>query len=145
MRRMQKRLSPHKFHNRRTRFETPFIAILQESAKGKSHNSRNGWHRGVLVSGALKLDHMQLIKSLLLPYFCKFSTFILGTHFLLPQRANNGKREFFQLQNWMRQRVSSVWGIQTGPFAAHSVHFILNFFIFFTFILGSHFPHPIMG
>ena len=30
----------------------------------------------------------------------------------------NGKREFFQPQNWMRQRVSNAWGIQTEPFAA---------------------------
>merc|ERR1711978_593562 len=48
-----------------------------------------------------------------------FFTFILGGQFLLPQRANNGKREFFQLQNRMRQGVFSDWGIQTGSFAAH--------------------------
>ena len=32
------------------------------------------------------------------------------------QRANSGKREFFQPQKWMRQRVFNAWGIQTGPF-----------------------------
>ena len=31
----------------------------------------------------------------------------------------NGKRESLQLPNWIRQRVSSARGIQTGPFAAH--------------------------
>ena len=30
----------------------------------------------------------------------------------------NGKRELSQLQNWMRQRGFSAWGIQTGPFAS---------------------------
>ena len=38
--------------------------------------------------------------------------------FLLLQRANNGKREFTQLQKWMMQRIFSAWGIQIGPFAA---------------------------
>ena len=37
----------------------------------------------------------------------------------LQQDANIGKRAISQLQNWIRQRVSSAWGIQTGPFAAH--------------------------
>ena len=44
--------------------------------------------------------------------------FILGGQLLLLQRTNNGKREFFQPQKRMGQRVSSAWGIQTGPFAA---------------------------
>ena len=34
--------------------------------------------------------------------FSHFFTFILGGQFLLPQRANNGKRAFTQLLNWMR-------------------------------------------
>ena len=55
----------------------------------------------------------------LFPHFDIFFTFILGGQFLLPQNANIGKRAISQLQNWMRQRVSSAWGIQTGPFAAH--------------------------
>ena len=29
------------------------------------------------------------------------------------------KREFIQLQNWMRQRGLSAWGIQTEPFATY--------------------------
>ena len=43
--------------------------------------------------------------------------FHTGGQFLLPQRANNEKREFTQLQKWTRQRGLSAWGIQTGPFA----------------------------
>ena len=87
--------------------------------KGNSSNFKTEWHRGFPVPGAFKLDHLQPIKSLLFPHFYNFLTSILGGQFLLPQRANNGKREFFQLQNWMRQRVSSAWDIQTVPFAAH--------------------------
>ena len=49
--------------------------------------------------------------------FSKLAT-LLGSQFLLPQRANNGKGEFSQLQIWMRQRGFSAWGIQTGPLAA---------------------------
>ena len=85
--------------------------------KGNSPNFRNGWDSGVWVPGAFKLDHLQ--KTLLFPQFSNFFTFILGGQFLLPQRANNGKREIFQPQNWMRQRVFSAWNIQTGPFASH--------------------------
>ena len=44
--------------------------------------------------------------------------FHIGGQFLLPQRANNEKRELSQLQNWTRQRGFCAWGIQTGPFAA---------------------------
>ena len=50
--------------------------------------------------------------------FFQLLTFILGSPFLLPQRANYEKGEFFQLQIWMRQRGFSAWDIQTGPFAA---------------------------
>ena len=77
-----------------------------------------GWC-GNYVPGKFKLDHLQSIKPTLFSNFSNFSTFILGGQFLLPQRANIGKREFIQLQNWMRQRVSSVMCIQTGPLAAH--------------------------
>ena len=54
-------------------------------------------HIGVLVPWAFKLDHLQPIKPLYFPNFYKFFTFILKGQFLLPQRANNGKREFTQL------------------------------------------------
>ena len=55
-----------------------------------------------------------------------FYTFILGSPSLLPLRANYQKREFFQLQNWVRQMVFSAWGIQTGPFATHSAPLVLK-------------------
>ena len=41
--------------------------------------------------------------------FATFFSFILGGQFLLPQRANNGKGGFIQLQNWMRQRGFIAW------------------------------------
>ena len=85
--------------------------------KGNSPNSKTEWDRGFPVPCAFKLDHLQPIKPLLCPEISNFFTFILGGQFLLPQRANNGKREFSQLQKWMRQRVFSALGIQTGPFA----------------------------
>ena len=45
------------------------------------------------MPGAFKLDHLHPIKPLLFWKFFNFFTFILGGQFLLPQRANNGKRE----------------------------------------------------
>ena len=86
--------------------------------KGNSPNSRIGWDKGFSLPGEFKLDHLQPIQPILFWYFSNFYTFILGNQFLLPQRANNGKSEFFQLKNWMRQRVLSAWGINPGPFWA---------------------------
>ena len=40
------------------------------------------------MPGALKLDYLQPIKPILFPKFLNFFTFILGSSFLLPQRAN---------------------------------------------------------
>ena len=85
--------------------------------KGNSPNSRYGQDRGVRVPGAFKLDHLHPIKPLLFWKFSNFFNFMLGGQFLLPQKANNGKREILQPQNWMRQRVFSAWNTQTGPFA----------------------------
>ena len=86
--------------------------------KGNSPNSRNGWDRGVSVPGAFKLDHLQPFKPILFWKISNFFTFILGSPFLLPQRANYEKGEFSQLKKWMRQRGFSAWGLQTGSFAA---------------------------
>ena len=54
--------------------------------------------------------------------------FYTGAHFLLPQRANYGKGPFCKLQNRMRQRGLSAWGIQTGPFASLKANFVLTIF-----------------
>ena len=62
-------------------------------------------------------------------------TFILGSNFLLPQRANNGKVDFTQIQN----PDFDAWGIQTGPFAVHSAHFVLKLFCLFHFHTGEPF------
>ena len=45
------------------------------------------------MPGAFKLDHMQLIEPILCWKIFNFLAFILGGQFLLPQRANNGKRD----------------------------------------------------
>ena len=83
------------------------------------------------MPGAFKLDHLQPIKPLLFQYFFTFSTFILGDHFLLPQKANYQKWEFFQLQNRMRQGIFSAWGIQTRPFSALCTSHILKLYHLF--------------
>ena len=70
------------------------------------------------MPGVFKLDHLQPFKPILLSKISICFIFILGGQFLLPQRAISEKREFSQLQKWMRQGVSSAWGIQNGPFAA---------------------------
>ena len=85
---------------------------------------------------AFKFDRLQPGEPILLWKFSYFSTFILGSHFLLPQRANYQKREFSQLQNWMRQRGFSAWGIQTGPLAAHWANFVHKGFHLFLFHSG---------
>ena len=96
-----------------------------------SPNFKIWWDRGDWVPGAFKLDHKQPFEPLLSQKISNFFTFILGGQFLLPQRANMEKREFIQLQNWMRQRGLSAWCIQTGPFAAFSAHFVLKEFQLF--------------
>ena len=105
--------------------------------KENSSNPKSGWDSGFSVPGAFKLEHLQPIKPLLFTNFCIFFTFILGGQFLLPQRANNGKREFIQLQNWMRQRGLGAWGIQTGPFAALCTSHILKLFHLFHLHTGE--------
>ena len=104
--------------------------------KRKSPNSKIGWERGFPVPGAFKPDHLQPIKPLLFQNFYNFFTFILGGQFLLPQRANIGKREFTQLQNWMRQRGLTARAIQSGPFASLQATFVLKIFQLFHFHTG---------
>ena len=92
--------------------------------KGNSSNPKSGWDRGFSVPGTFKLDHLQPFEPILSWKIFNFFTFILGGQFLLPQWANIGKWEFTQLQNWMRQRVFSARGIQTGPFESHEAAFL---------------------
>ena len=110
--------------------------------KGNPPSHKSEWDRGFPVLGAFKLDHLHPFKLLLFWEFSNFFTFILGGQFLLPQRANNGKREFFQPQKWMRQRVFSALDIQTGPFASLLTPFVQGNFHVFTFILGGQFLLP---
>ena len=77
--------------------------------------------------------------------FSTFSPSYWEANSYLPQRANNGKGAFIQLQNWMRQGFSSAWGIQTGPFAAHWALLFQKIFNFFSFILGGQFLLPQMA
>ena len=86
--------------------------------KGNYSHLKIGWEKGFSVPGAIKLDHLQPVEPLLVWKNSSFFTFMLGGQFLLPQRANNGKREFFQPQNWLGERVFSALGNQTVPFAA---------------------------
>ena len=85
--------------------------------KGNSHNFQYGSDRGVSVPGAFKLDHLHPLEPILFPKIFNFFTFILGSPFLLPQRANYEKGKFSQLPIWIRQRGFSAWGIQAGSFA----------------------------
>ena len=85
--------------------------------KGKCHTSRKEWDSGFWVPWAFKLDHLHPFQPILFWQFSNFFTFILGSPFLLPQRANNGKREFSQLQNWMIEWIFSACSIHIGTFA----------------------------
>ena len=57
------------------------------------------------MPGPFNLDHIHPLKPLLFPKFSNFLTFILGGQFLLPQRANYGKRGFIQPHKRKRQKV----------------------------------------
>ena len=99
--------------------------------KRENVNSRTEWDRGFLVPGTFKLNHLHPFKPILFWQFSICCTFILGDHLLLPQRAITEKREISQFQNWIRQRGLGALGIQTGPFADLSAHFVLwNFNLF---------------
>ena len=104
--------------------------------KGNSSNFKTGFYRGFPVPGAFQLDHLHPIKPHLFWKFSNFFTFILGGQLILPQRANNGKREFFQPQKWMTQGVFSAWGIQTRPSASLWAPFVLDIFHHFHFHTG---------
>ena len=94
---------------------SPFLLPLRaNNGKGKfSQLPINMRLRG------FKLGHLQPVEPILFWKIFNFFHFILGSPFLLPQRANYEKGEFSQLPIWMRLWGFSAWGIQTGPFAAH--------------------------
>ena len=110
------------------------------------------WEKGILptskqneTGGFQCLGHSNWVICSRLSHFCSkyfltFSTFILGDHFLLPQKANYQKWEFFKLQNRMRQGVFSAWGIQTGPFAALCTSHILKLYHLFHLHTGRPIP-----
>ena len=108
--------------------------------KGNSANSRNGQDNELSVPGAFKLCHLQPVEPLLFLKFSNSFTFILGVQFLIPQRANNEKREFTQLQKRMGQWGLCAWGIQTGPFAACWTTFVHKIFQLFHLHPGSGSP-----
>ena len=54
--------------------------------EGISLNSTNGWVSAFSMPGAFKLDHLLPFKPILFWEFSVCLTFILGGHFLLPQR-----------------------------------------------------------
>ena len=62
--------------------------------KGKSSNFKTEREKDFSMPGAFKLDHLQPIKPLLFPNFYNFFTFMMGGQFLLPHRANIGKKQF---------------------------------------------------
>ena len=106
--------------------------------KGNFSNFQYGPDRWVsAVHGAFKLDDLQSFKPILSPKFFNFFTFILGSPFLLPQRANYEKREFFQLIIWTRQMGFSAWGIQTGRFAVPKANVVSQIFQSFHFHTGE--------
>ena len=82
--------------------------------------SKSGFLKQIRISvpGAFNLGHLEQVGLILFWNFSKCFIFILGGQFLLPQRAKCEKGEFFQFQNWMRQRGLSTWGSQTGQFAS---------------------------
>ena len=73
--------------------------------------------------------------------FQTFSPSYWGGQFLLPQRANMEKREFPQLQNWMRQWVLSAWGIHPGPFWASLAKIWAKIFDHLDLYTGGPFSH----
>merc|ERR1739836_54140 len=73
--------------------------------------------------------------------FCseKFPSFSLsywGANSYYPRGPIMGVGRISPFPIWMRQRGLSAWGIQTGPFAALSAHFVLENFQLLPFHTG---------
>ena len=97
--------------------------------KGNSLNFKIGWVRRLSVPSPFNLGHLHSFKMLLSWKFSSFITIIQGGQFLLPQKANNGKREFTKL--CMRLWVFSARAIQSGPFTSLWAFFSFEFFSIF--------------
>ena len=121
---------------RKTPFNVPASGI-RSGPIIEEINQISAWTRGIFLLRAFKLDHLKPVQPLFFSHFCNFFSFILGSPFLLPQRANIGKGEISQPQKRMRQWVFSAWGIQTGPFTACTAPFVLINFQLFHFHTGE--------
>ena len=104
--------------------------------KGNSSNFKIEWDKGFSLPLAFKLDHLQRFEPNLFYNIFNSFTFIMGGQFLLLQWDNNGKREFIQIQYWMRQRGFGAWGIHTGLFAALCTSHFPKIFQLFHFHTG---------
>ena len=110
--------------------------------KGSFANSRNGWDRGVWVPGAFKLDQLQPFKPILFLEFSICCTFILGGHFLLPQRANCEKREISNSRTEWDSGVWVPWAFKLDHLQPFKPILFWQFSIYMTFILGGQFLLP---
>ena len=91
---------------------TQWPIMAKASGANATEDNDNGKARSkdqINEPGALKLDHMQPFKPILLT---QFSTFCIFLHY--PRGPIKGKGEFSQLQKWMRLRGFSAWDTQTG-------------------------------
>ena len=69
------------------------------------------------MPGIFKLDHLHPFKPLLFWKFSIIFTFILGGQFLLPQRSNNGKREFIHPQTHLPVTLLDIPRFYCHPLA----------------------------
>ena len=89
------------------------------------------------MPGAFKLYHLQLIQPLLFRNFFHIFHLHTGEPILITPEGQLSEKGILPTQNWMGQMVSSAWGIQTGPFAAHSAPFVLKLFHLFHLHTGE--------
>ena len=78
-----------------------YSGAIPQCSKGNLSNFKIGCDRAVSVPGAFKLDHLQPLERILIKKIFNLLTFILGRPILIAPMANNWRREFIQLQNWM--------------------------------------------
>ena len=107
--------------------------------KGNSSNLKTEWDRGFTVPGAFKLDHLQPIERLLFPYFCNFSTFILGSQFLYPRGPIMGKGNSSNLKSGWDRELSVHGAFKLDHLQQFEPILIWIFSYLSTFILGGQF------